>query len=201
MRSIQIIMCIRSSAIIFSAGLIIGMFFTMISFSLITVFNVKFDVTVWTNFVIAIATCVATAIHVDIQIKLRKTRAWDINKDILLKLSSVLAKVVDDLEKATDYHFDAMQNIAHEIGATYSYPKELYENFSSQTFEVLNVYKPLMDTAVISNLEELKVVSENVDRRVNEGELNLFEAYEKILFEHKKLQKNLNLFIKKVSGV
>ena len=194
-------MCIRSSAIKFSSGLIIGMFFTMFSFSLITVFNVEFDISIWTNVVIAIATCVATAIHVDNQIKLRKTRAWDINKDVLLKLSSVLAKVIEDLGKATDYHFDEMQNIVHETGITYDYPKELYENFSNQTFEVLNVYKPLMSKALISSLEELKSISDKVDLGVNEGELNVFEAYDRILHEHKKLQEKLNAFIKQVSGV
>jgi conjugal transfer/entry exclusion protein len=173
----------------------------MFTFSLITVFNVKFDISIWANIVIAIATCVATAIHVDNQIKLRKTRVWDINKDVLLKLSSILAKVIEDLEKAMDYYFDEIQNIAHETGITYDYPKELYENFSNQTFEVLNVYKPLISKALISSLEELKSTSDKVDMGVNEGELNLFEAYNRILLEHIKLQGKLNTFIKQVSGV
>ncbi|HHX8443243.1 TPA: hypothetical protein ACVO0G_004672 [Vibrio diabolicus] len=173
----------------------------MFSFSLVTVFNVKFDVTVWTNIVIAIATCIATALHVDNQIKLRKTRVWDINKDVLLNLSGTLAKVIEDLEKATDYHFDKMQNIAHETGATYTYPKDLYENFADQTFEVLNVYKPLMNRDLISSLEELKVASDRVDDGVNKGELSVFEAYDRILHEHEKLQNKLSSFIKQVSGV
>ncbi len=194
-------MCIRRLKIKFSAGLIIGMFFSMYSFSLITVFNVKFDVSIWTNIVIAIATCIATALHVDNQIKLRKTRVWDINKDVLLNLASTLAKVIEDLEKATDYHFDEMQNIAHETGATYSYPQDLYENFADQTFEVLNVYKPLMNRDLISGLEELKVVSGRVDEGVNKGELSVFEAYDIMHHEHKRLQKKLNSFIKQVSGV
>ncbi len=197
----KVVMCIRSSTIKFSAGLIIGMFFTMFTFSLIAVFSVTFDVTVWTNIVIAIATCIATAIHVDNQIKLRKTRVWDINKDVLLNLSSSLAKVVEDLKKATDYHFAEMQNIAHQTGVTYDYPPELYENFSNQTFEVLNVYKPLMGRDLISNLEELKTINDRVSEGVNEGELNVFEAYDKILYEHQKLQEKLNTFIKQVSGV
>ncbi|EII3003743.1 hypothetical protein LG784_003720, partial [Vibrio cholerae] len=191
----------RRLTIKFSAGFVIGMFFTMFSFSLITVFNVNFDVTVWTNIVIAIATCIATALHVDNQIKLRKTRVWDINKDVLLNLSSTLAKVIKDLEKATDYHFDQMQNIAHETGTTYSYPKDLYENFSAQTFEVLNVYKPLMSKDLISSLEELETVSERVDEGVNKGELSVFEAYDRMLHEHEKLQNKLNAFIKQVAGV
>ncbi|EGR4210720.1 hypothetical protein VCSRO186_3497 [Vibrio cholerae] len=194
-------MCIRRLTIKFSAGFVIGMFFTMFSFSLITVFNVNFDVTVWTNIVIAIATCIATALHVDNQIKLRKTRVWDINKDVLLNLSSTLAKVIKDLEKATDYHFDQMQNIAHETGATYSYPKDLYENFTAQTFEVLNVYKPLMSKDLISSLEKLETVSERVDEGVNKGELSVFEAYDRMLHEHEKLQNKLNAFIKQVAGV
>ncbi|PWS55727.1 hypothetical protein DK924_02850 [Pseudoalteromonas sp. meg-B1] len=137
----------------------------------------------------------------DNQIKLRKTRVWDINKDVLLNLSSSLAKVVEDLKKATDYHFDEMQNIAHQTGVTYDYPPELYENFSNQTFEVLNVYKPLMGRDLISNLEELKTINDRVSEGVNEGELNVFEAYDKILYEHQKLQEKLNTFIKQVSGV
>ncbi|MGN5222779.1 hypothetical protein [Aeromonas veronii] len=177
------------------------MFFTMFSFSLITVFNVNFDITVWTNIVIAIATCIATALHVDNQIKLRKTRVWDINKDVLLNLSSTLAKVIKDLEKANDYHFDKMQNIAHETGATYSYPEDLYENFTAQTFEVLNVYKPLMSRDLISNLEELETVSKRLDEGVNKGELSVLEAYDRMLYEHEKLQNKLNSFIKQVAGV
>lgn len=194
-------MFIRRLTIKFSAGFVIGMFFTMFSFSLITVFNVNFDITVWTNIVIAIATCIATALHVDNQIKLRKTRVWDINKDVLLNLSSTLAKVIKDLEKAYNYHFDKMQNIAHETGATYSYPEDLYENFTAQTFEVLNVYKPLMSRDLISNLEELETVSKRLDEGVNKGELSVLEAYDRMLYEHEKLQNKLNSFIKQVAGV
>ncbi len=194
-------MFIRRLTIKFSAGFVIGMFFTMFSFSLITVFNVNFDITVWTNIVIAIATCIATALHVDNQIKLRKTRVWDINKDVLLNLSSTLAKVIKDLEKAYNYHFDKMQNIAHETGATYSYPEDLYENFTDQTFEVLNVYKPLMSRDLISNLEELETVSKRLDEGVNKGELSVLEAYDRMLYEHEKLQNKLNSFIKQVAGV
>ena len=74
----------RSAVINFSIGFILGMFFTMFSFTLITVFNVEFDLSIWTNVVIAVATCLATAIHIDSQIKLRKNRVWEINKGILL---------------------------------------------------------------------------------------------------------------------
>ncbi|MBJ7018724.1 hypothetical protein JG655_18685, partial [Vibrio cholerae] len=50
-------------------------------------------------------------------------------------------------------------------------------------------------------LEELETVSERVDEGVNKGELSVFEAYDRMLHEHEKLQNKLNAFIKQVAGV
>ncbi len=170
----------------------------MISFTLITVFNVVFDLSIWTNMVIAFATCLATAIHIDSQIKLKKNRVWEVNKSILLELSNVLAQVVEDLKKANDYYFDEMQGIEQETGITYDYPESLYKQFSTNTFEVLNVYKPIMSPELIKSIEHL---NNDITNSVNEGEINTFEAYDKILFEHEILQVKLNNFIKKVAGI
>ena len=94
-----------------------------------------------------------------------------------------------------------MQGIEQETGVTYDYPKELYEQFSTRTFEVLNVYKPLMKPDLIKSIEHLKEVDKNITNSLSEGEINTFEAYDTIVFEHEALQTKLNIFIKQVAGI
>ena len=185
----------------FSLGLIIGLFVSMIGFSFLAVFETKIDITILTNIVIAFATAIATAIHIDSQRKQHRERVWELNKDILLGLSSSLAKVIDDLRYALDYSFDCMQGIELETGITYEYPLELYQKFTERKFEVLNVYKTLMSSEVISAIEKLQKVDADLVKSYNNGELNEFEVNGNLLHAHEHLQKLLNDFVKKVSGI
>ncbi|WP_333912585.1 hypothetical protein [Vibrio coralliirubri] len=184
-----------------SMGFILGMFFTMLSFSLIIIFNGKLDIGIWTNIVIALATCVATALHMDSQRKLRRQRVWEVNKDILLELSSVLAQVIEELNQATDYHFAKMQAIEEEIDIKYEYKPQVYENFAKKSFDVLNVYKPLMKEELIVAIEELQAADDEISKHAENNTIIPFEAFDNLLFEYKKLQSQLNKFIKEIAGI
>lgn len=160
-----------------------------------------FDTNIMVNIVIAGSAMIATSIHFYTTNKQRSDRIWEINKDILLQLALSLSKVIEEIEKARDYEFDCMQGIEHETGITYEYNKESHKNFSDSTFEVLNVYAPLMSNQLIEAIKHLKEVDEKTTESVNNGWLNNFEAYDSILNEHKQLQTMLNEFIKEISGI
>jgi len=176
-------------------GGVIGLFMSMVLFSLLSVFEQSINVGVLTNIIIAIATVVATAIHFDSQRKLRKDRIWDINKDLLLDLVYLL----DGAIKATraEIHNSHIHHSESEIKVDWSVSKNLDKKISY----ALNVYKPLMDEKLISSISSFKQVDNRIEREVLEEDLDHFDAYTQLLSEYESLYENLQQFIVDLSGI
>lgn len=69
----------------FIIGSIIGFFGGFVFFIAILLTDIKFDVSVATNLIIALATVVAAVIHFSSIKQQRKDRLWDINRDLCIK--------------------------------------------------------------------------------------------------------------------
>lgn len=178
----------------FILGVIVGIFISMMSFSLITVFNISLDMSIITNAVIAIATVTATVIHFDSQKKQRIDRIWDINKGVLLDLAHSLS--------------DAIEATEIEINNRYSYHDEqvetkpyIWKNLDDKVSYVLNVYSSLMSTDLIASIKHHNKTDKEVTRQVNYENLDTESAYETMLVEHKELYSKLLVFIGDISGV
>ena len=185
----------------FLIGGIIGVFVAMIGFALILAFGSKIDLAIMTNVIIAFATVIATTIHFDFRKTQKKERVWEINKNVLLELALSLADVIEDLEKATDHYFDVDQGIQYETGSSYSHPAELYQDFSRKTFQLMNAYKPLMTRELLKSFDDFQTSQDNVYNALDSEGLSTFEAYDHSLGHHKTLKKELDQFIKDVSGI
>ncbi|XZG70387.1 hypothetical protein ACTSKR_00620 [Chitinibacteraceae bacterium HSL-7] len=166
----------------------------MTLFSILTAFDVKIDISIATNIIIAFATTIATAIHFDSQRKLRLYHVWDINKEVLLDLTHSLSEAI----KATEI----------EIQNCYSYPDEhvrtnptVWRNLDEKINYMLTVYRPLVSPILLSTINRHKEASKDVGRRVHEEYLDDSTAYETMLEVHKALYNQLQEFIAEISGV
>lgn len=177
-----------------SLGATGGFFFAIALFAFVSAFDVKIDLNIFTNLVIAVATIVATLIHYDSQRKQRTDRIWDINKGILLDLTHALSKAIE----ATEI----------EIQNAYSYPSEEisskkhdWNELDEKINYVLNVYSPLIDADLKSALNRHKKTANQISWCVDHEDLDSSSAYEEMLREHTELYEKLLSFIAKISGV
>jgi hypothetical protein len=174
-------------------GFIIGLFVSMIGFSLLTVFNIQINLTVITNIIIAAATVVATIIHLDSQSKARKDRVWDMNKAVLLDLAHALSDAIE----ATENELHNLWGVDGQVESK-SYA---FTNIKDKIDYALNVYKPLMDKDLINSISKHNKTDKETTLEVNRHGLEYEDAYEIMLKEHKELYGKVLVFISKISGV
>lgn len=166
----------------------------MMFFSALTAFNVKIDLLIVTNIIIAIATVVATAIHFDSQKKQRLDRVWDINKGVLLDLTHSLSEAIEateiEIQNCYSYHDEQVETKPY-----------VWRNLDEKINYMLNVYGPLVSPNLLSAINHHRLVNREISRQVNQNDLDISEAYETMLKEHKALYEQLLSFIAKISGV
>ena len=153
-----------------------------------------------TNFIIAVATVMATIIHFSSIRQQRKDRLWDINKPILLGLSKSLSTVI----KASEFYLQEEYACHHIDDAPNPNDKpdpNVYKEFDQKREYALEVYKALMDKELIDALKEAKRLNDNIDHGVNEYGVEHISAYEASISVNKDLQRKLSFFITKMSGV
>jgi hypothetical protein len=178
---------------LFLLGTIIGFFVAMVSLSLFLVSDIKFDMTVVSNIVIAVGTAIAAIIHYDSVKKQRKDRIWEINKDVLLDLLGLVSHAIEETEFALDPQY------AHEIG--HNPDSRVWSKLKSQTNLALNVYGSLMSNELVNHIEQSKKIDEEIHDEVFFADLDNQEAYERSLKNRKTLQLKLKEFISEMSGV
>lgn len=178
----------------FLLGSLVGLFFSMILFSTLTIFDMEIDMSVVTNIIIAAATVVATAIHFDSQRKQRIDRIWDINKGVILDLMHSLSEVIE----ATEIEIQNCHSHHDEKIETKPY---VWLHLDEEIKYMLNVYGLLVSPELLSSINHHKQVNSEISRQVHQEDLDTSTAYETMLQEHKKLYEKLLSFIAKISGV
>ena len=184
----------------FLIGSVVGFFCGFIFFVAILLTDIKFDMTIATNSIIALATVVAAVIHFSSIRQQRKDRLWDINKPILLELSHTLSLVI----KASEFYLqeEYAQNHIDDAPQVSDAPNDnVFKEFKEKQEYALNVYKTLMSTELIEALREAKRINENIDHGVNAYGVDYITAYEESISTNQKLQNKLDFFIAKMSGV
>jgi hypothetical protein len=178
----------------FLLGALVGLFFSMMLFSTLTIFDIKIDMSVVTNIIIAAATVVATAIHFDSQRKQRIDRIWDINKGVLLDLTHSLSEAIEateiEIQNCYSYHDGQIETKPY-----------VWRNLDEKINYMLNVYGTLVSPELLSSINHHKQANSEITRQVNQEDLDTSTAYETMLEEHKKLYEKLLSFIAKISGV
>lgn len=184
----------------FLMGIIIGIFFSFIFLSVMLVANLKIDIGLITNIVIAFATMVAAIIHFDSVSKQRKDRIWEINKNVLLELAHHLSLVI----KASEYYLEVEYESMSEYPEPPSIKKpepDVYNKFIEKQEYVLEVYRSLMDKELIDSLEKAKEKHDEITSEINYDSCHVTEAYEESIACYKDLQTKLRYFMAKISGV
>lgn len=178
----------------FLLGALTGLFASMVFFSTLTIFNVKIDLSIVTNIIIAIATVVATVIHFDSQKKQRLDRVWDTNKGVLLDLTHSLSEAIEateiEIQNCYSYHDEQVETKPY-----------VWSNLDEKINYMLNVYGPLVNPSLLSAINHHKQVGREISRQVRQEELDTSTAYETMLYEHKTLYEQLLSFISRISGV
>lgn len=181
-------------------GSVIGFFGGFVFFIAVLLTDIKFDVIIATNLIIALATVVATVIHFSSIKQQRKDRLWDINKQILLDLSHTLSLVI----KASEFYLQeeyARNHVDDAPKASDSPDANVFKEFEDKQEYALNVYKTLMSKELIVALREAKRINENIDQGVNRHHVDHITAYEESISTNRELQLKLDFFIAKMSGV
>ncbi|VFQ47385.1 hypothetical protein [Desulfoluna butyratoxydans] len=153
------------------------------------------DTNLSVNIVIAIATCVATAIHYDSIRKQRRDRVWDMNKSIIIDLVHALSKVIEEIEITLDNDASQKTDIVRDLNP------ELYRVLDEKIDNALIVYKPLIGESLTNKLSKYKKDSCNITAQVFEEQFDIIEAYEKLLVSSKELYVSMLGLIEKLSGV
>lgn len=149
----------------------------------------RFNTNLSVNIVIAVATCLATAMHYDSIRKQRKDRIWDINKNVLLELAHELSDKIKHLEKIIDEHFTGGES-------------EIKPNFLEEKIDnALNVYKTLIGEELSQELLNYISLNKRIDHEVFEEGLDHMEAYEQSLESTEILYKKVLQVIEVASGV
>ncbi|MGB0944147.1 MAG: hypothetical protein ACPGUE_17190 [Marinomonas sp.] len=174
----------------------------MVTLSVLVVSNLKIDLIVMTNVVIAVSTATAATaaiIHFDSIRKQRKDRIWEINKTHLLEMSKSLFNVIEITRSEMEFEFEKIQEISSEK------PKddhsEKYKKFSESLHDLLNVYEPMLSDEIPKAIKVYldKIESINLDYH-NNRITNLFEVYDNVLFHQMELHKVLSDYIKNLAG-
>ena len=184
----------------FLMGITIGTFLSFILLSIMLVANLKIDIGLITNIVIAFATVVAAIIHFDSVSKQRKDRIWEINKTVLLDLAHCLSLVIKASEYYLDVEYEKMS--PHPEPTNLKKPEpDVYKNFIDKQEYVLEVYRSLMDKELIHSLEKAKAKNGKITDAVNDDTYHISEAYEESIECYKDLQTKLRYFMAEISGI
>lgn len=165
------------------------------------------------NAIIAIATIVATSIHLSSarQQKLdriydaekrRKDRLWDINKNILLELSDALHIVISAFEYTLQEHelsSSGKGSYIHYLGPKPS--PEIYKDLEEKLKHTTRVYKGIMNEVLIENCNELINANHLLNIETSDGDISVIDAIDSMLIKYKDFSVELQKFITDVSGV
>ena len=180
-------------------GGILGLIITTVGFDLIQNSDRNLTIQTVTNIVIALATVVAVAINY-LSIKSQKeSRRWEVNKDVLIKVSTTLSDLMTQTSKLSDNAFSDMQGIPEEHKFTPD--NSIYSKFEKYLEHTVSVYGPLLNKEIIAAIENYKKTDSNITNAYNADEFNIFEAYDASYAAQEELMKILNKSIKRYAAI
>jgi len=180
-------------------GIILGTILTTAGYDLIASSDRNITIQTVTNIVIALATLVAVAINY-LSIKNQKdTRRWEVNKEILVNLSTTLSDLISQTSKLADNEFNNAQGIPEEHRFTPD--NSIYKKFDRYLDHTTEVYGPVLNKQILDAISAYKKSDEGIAHGVDINEIDLFEAYDAAFGIQKKLQKILSEQIKKYASI
>lgn len=180
-------------------GGILGLIISAVGFDIIQNQDRNLTLQTITNIVIALATVVAVAINY-LSVKSQKeSRRWEVNKDVLINLSTTLSDLMSQTEKLSNNAFNGAQSIPEEDKFTPD--NSIYSKFDKYLVHAVNVYGPLLNKDMISAIEKYKKTDSNIAHAYNIDECDLFHAYDASYAAQEELMKTLNKYIKKYASI
>lgn len=179
--------------------MILGLIITTVGFDLIQSSDRNLTIQTVTNIVIALATVVAVGINY-LSIKNQKeSRRWEVNKDVLIKVSTSLSDLMTQTSKLSDNAFNDIQGIPEEH--KFSPDKSIYSIFDKYLEHTISVYGPLLNQEIIEAIEEYKKIDSNITHAYSIGRFDIFQAYDSSYAAQEELMKTLSKSIKKYAAI
>lgn len=180
-------------------GCVLGIIFTSVGFTVIKFSDLNLTIQTITNIIIALATFIAVAINY-LSIKNQKdSRRWEVNKEILINVSTTLSDLLSQTEKLVDVEFNSMQGIPEE--QKFTPDNSIYKKFDRFLNHTIEIYSPILNKEIIEAINAYKKTDEGIDHGINIGAMSLFEAYDASFGAQKKLQNVLSENIKKYASI
>ena len=176
-----------------------GLIIATVGFDLIQNPDRNLTIQTVTNIVIALATFVAIAINY-LSIKSQKeSRRWEVNKDVLIKVSTTLSDLMAQTSKLSDNAFNDLQGIPEEH--KFSPDNSIYSKFEQYLEHTVSVYGPLLNKEVIAAIAKYKKTDSNIAHAYEIDEFDIFQAYDTSYAAQEELMKTLNKTIKKYAAI
>ena len=180
-------------------GGILGLIITTVGFDIIQSQDRNLTIQTITNIVIALATVVAVAINYLAVKSQKESRRWEVNKDILINVSTTLSDLMSQTAKLTDNAFNGAQGIPEEHKFTPD--NSIYSKFDKYLAHTVTVYGPLLNKDIVSAIEQYKKTDSDITNAYNTDEYDIFQAYDASYAAQEKLMKILNKNIKKYASI
>ncbi|WP_417764886.1 hypothetical protein [Shewanella chilikensis] len=180
-------------------GGILGLIIATVGFDLTQNPDRNLTIQTVTNIVIALATFVAVAINY-LSIKSQKeSRRWEVNKDVLIKVSTTLSDLMAQTSKLSDNAFNDLQGIPEEH--KFSPDNSIYSKFEQYLEHTVSVCCPLLNKEVIAAIAKYKKIDSNITHAYEIDEFDIFQAYDASYAAQEELMKTLNKTIKKYAAI
>lgn len=183
----------------FLISVILGLIAAATGFGLLQGSAEKLKIQDITNIVIALATVAAVAINCLLIRSQKESRRWEVNKDLLLKLSTTLSDLMTQTVKLSDDAFCVMQGVPRNHES--SYDGSIYLRFEKYLEHAINVYSALLNKEIVLSIEKYRESSSKIIYAHDIGEFNDFEAYEAFCVAQEELMKILSKNIKRYASV
>ena len=129
----------------------------------------------------------------------KESRRWEVNKDVLIKVSTTLSDLMSQTSKLSDNAFSDIQGIPEEH--KFSPDNSIYSKFEQYLEHIVSVYAPLLNKEIIVAIEKYKKADSNISHAYKIDRLDIFQAYDASYAAQEELMKTLNKSIKKYAAI
>lgn len=157
------------------------------------------DKTLLLYVLIALATCAVAVIYFNSNRNRRKQRTWELNKDLLLRLTDSLNQVVHNSKAAIKYEQSSIESGGNESHSDIGFSAS--DRLDNQIEYALEVCAPLMDKKILQRLEDYRVFAKKNKHAIVSGEMNSIKGYKQLIAKTEKTHKKLLEFVASLSGV
>ena len=177
---------------------------SVVTLIFIHLYNKTFELNdLYVNIIIAFAATVAVIVHIESVHMQKKSRIWDMNKNILLDLSQSLLKSISYKNKYIEevYEFLASPNEDPTELASNVDGLEQEEDLEKKINNLITLYSNQIGNKLTQSLKIYQNTENKINAEVFDEELDNLEAYERSLEACNNLHGDLIKFIQNYSGV